>query len=576
VCQAEEPASLYLYGEDVTARAGLFDALFDGPIDTGGFSAQPVILAALPSVEAGTAGLDDLEVRPGERVLDAATGAVVPLAAGVQLRQRDGSVLVYSGEGAASTVHTWAEFTLRPDLRWSDGAPLTADDSVFSFEVASSPETPLSKFLVERTAHYDAVEPLVVRWTSLPGWVDSQFALRFWTPLARHAYGRYSPAELLTLPEINTAPLGWGPFMAEPGGWTAGDRLTLVRNPHYFRAAEGLPRLDRVTFRFGLDPAAIVNAVADGTCDLGSAVTDYSAQLEAVLRAREAGALASQFVPDTVFEHLDFGLLPADGYRRRAGNDALADPRVRQAAAFCLDRQALIDELLGGVGEVAHTYVPSSHPLYGGDALATYPFDPARGQALLAEAGWLDADGDGVRERANRPLSLDLAAGPPDSAFRAALAEFVAGQLGENCGFEVVPALSETAALYDPWPSGLIFGRRFDLALFPWRTGSEPPCDLYVTAALPTDQNPGGANNTGYSTPEFDLACQGAELALDAATRQARHAEAQARFSQAVPSLPLFFRVKIGLAALRVQGYRLDSTARSDLWNVEEIMVLAP
>src|SRR5690606_2693288 len=110
VCQTGEPASLYLYGDDTRARSGVFQALFDGPIDVLGYTAQPVILEALPSVAAGTAGQVEVEVAPGDRVVDAATGAVVPLGEGVTLAAPDGTTFVYSGDQPARTVQRWAEF----------------------------------------------------------------------------------------------------------------------------------------------------------------------------------------------------------------------------------------------------------------------------------------------------------------------------------------------------------------------------------------------------------------------------------------------------------------------------------
>jgi peptide/nickel transport system substrate-binding protein len=241
VCQTDEPASLYLYGDDVTARQGIFEALFDGPIDTVGYALQPVILQGLPSVEAGTAGVAEVEVAPGQRVMDGATGALVPLAEGVQLRQVDGSLLAYAGSAPARTVQTWAEFALLPNLQWSDGAPLTAGDSVFSYEVAAAAPTPAVKFLVDRTAGYTALDALRTRWTGVPGWVDTGFARHFFTPLARHRYGDFSPQALLESLEINEAPLGWGPYLAVSGGWVRGQSLTLLKNPYYHRAAEGLP-----------------------------------------------------------------------------------------------------------------------------------------------------------------------------------------------------------------------------------------------------------------------------------------------------------------------------------------------
>jgi len=582
VCQKDEPLSLYLYGDGPSARAGLFDALFDGPMDSLGYAYQPVILEALPSLaEGGGASLTEVEVRPGDRVVDAVTHQVVSLGDGVQLAQLDGSPITYSagvsGADPARTVQVSAAFTLKPGLVWSDGQPLTADDSVFSFEIAASADTPISHFVTDRTAHYDALDSLTVRWTGLPGWRDAEFFLRFWTPFPRHLYGQLSPREILASPDPAERPVGWGPFVLGPEGWVKGDHLTLVRNPHYFRAAEGLPRVDRVTFRFGLSPEQILAEMLKGRCDIGAEEADFSGQIAFLLQAQAGHVLAPQFVPDTKFEHLDFGIQPPDDYKRAAGNDLFQDARVRRAVAYCLDRQALVDQLLNGVAEAPAAYLSSRHPLYAAAQITPYPFDPAQGQALLEEASWSDRDGDGVREKGQRKLSLSYASGPEGSAFREALMQFVQTQLLANCGIEARPQLYTLEELYnDLWPTGVVFGRRFDLAEFAWVTGVEPPCELYLTEAIASEQNPGGENNTGYSNPAFDAACRAARNALDEATRRARHAEAQAIFTRDLPSLPLFLRVKVGVALPRVNGYQPDSTASSDLWNIESISLSAP
>ncbi len=586
VCQTGEPSSLYLYGDDVTARAGILQALFDGPVDTSAYGYQPVLLSALPSVEAGSAGAQTVDVRAGDKVVDAATGLPVPLAPGVQLAQADGTVITYTGSPAlAQTIQVWAEFSLRSDVRWSDGSPLTADDSLFSYQVASAVITGTAqgasnKYVVNRTASYLALDPAKTRWTGLPGWVDNNFFLRFWTPLPRHQYGNFSPAQLLSLPDANDRPLGWGPFMfgdpASGGGWVKGSQLTLVRNPNYFRAGEGLPRLDRLTFRFGLDPAAILSEMQAGRCDLASDDVDWSALVPQLLAAKHSGALATSFVADNVFEHLDFGIQPAGDYKRPAGNNLFQDVRLRQAVAYCMDRQALITQLVNGLSEVPASYVPAAHPDFGGPDLTAYNFDPARGQALLADAGWTATAADGVRVQGKRRLSLQLVSAPADDPFRQALLQFIQTQLKENCGIEVKPDLRSADELYAQWPNGLLFGRRFDLGAFPWRTGSQPPCELYLTDAIPGDQNPGGANNTGYSSQAFDTACQVARHALDAATRHQGQVAAQVVFMQDLPSLPLFFRPKIAVAGPRVTGLQLDPTAGSILWNVESLNLAAP
>jgi len=396
-----------------------------------------------------------------------------------------------------------------------------------------------NKYVASRTASYLALDAYKTRWTGLPGWLDNNFFLRFWTPLPRHRYGSDSAAQLLALPEANDQPLGWGPFMfgdaALGSGWVKGTSLTLVRNPNYFRASEGLPHLDRITFRFGLDAPTILSEMQAGRCDLAGDDVDWTGLVPQLLQARQSGALAPAFVADNVFEHLDFGILQASDYKRPAGNNLFQDVRLRQAVAYCLDRKTLIDQLLNGLSEVPASYVPAAHPDFGGQDLTAYNFDPGQGQSLLAQAGWGDAGADGVRLNGKRRLSVLLASAPTDDPFRQALLQFVQTQLMTNCGIEVKPDLHSADELYAQWPDGLLFGRHFDLGAFPWRTGSQPPCELYLTDAIPGDQNPGGANDTGYSSQAFDTACQVARRALDAATRHQGQVAAQVVFMQDLP-----------------------------------------
>jgi peptide/nickel transport system substrate-binding protein len=220
--------------------------------------------------------------------------------------------------------------------------------------------------------------------------------------------------------------------------------------------------------------------------------------------------------------------------------------------------------------------LPSRHPLYAADEVTQYAFDPAAGQALLEAAGWTDRDGDGVRENGKRKLAVEYATGPETDLVQASLVQLIQAQLRGNCGIDAKIQLYAPETLYEVWPKGVLFGRKFDLGVFPWRAGIQPPCDLYVTETIPSDQNPGGANDTGYSNPAFDRACHAALAALDAATARAMHRQAQAIFTADLPSLPLFYRVRAGAVRPRVQGYQLDSTAASELWNIEQLGVSAP
>jgi ABC-type transport system substrate-binding protein len=92
-----------------------------------------------------------------------------------------------------------------------------------------------------------------------------------------------------------------------------------------------------------------------------------------------------------------------------------------------------------------------------------------------------------------------------------------------------------------------------------------------MTSAIPDAQNPGGTNSTGYSNADFDAACRTALTALDEGARLAAHVQAQILFAADLPSLPLFFRPKLAAALPKVEGFRLDATAASVLWNLEDL-----
>ena len=554
LCLASEPSSLYAYARPEPGREHILAALYDGPIDAHAYTFEPVLLEALPSAANGGLQTQTMRVSPGETVVDA-LGRALPLEAGLSLQQAGGGLLTYAGAGPVDLPQTVVTFHLRPGLRWSDGAPLTAADSVFAYSLGRSPDSvdPLQA-LAARTATYTAPDPATLVWTGLPGDVSPLAFTHLWPPLPQHLWQGLSAVEIADSPQANRRPLGWGPFVVAE--WTAGDRLVLERNPNYWRVGEGLPRLDRVIVRFVDGAPALAATLRAGECQLAPSSPGLD-QAAASLAATSSPRL--EHVAGPILEHLDFGLRPADGY---AGNAAaLQDIRVRQALAHCLDRPALAP-----YPDLAalSSFLPPDHPRLAPDAVAT-AFDPARGRALLAEAGWNDADGDGLLD-----VTLNLVGGPAGNAAREALLAAVQAQWQVNCGVAVSVQALTRGELEGNWPLGVVFGRRFDLALFGWRIGAVPACALYTTAQIPNDANPAGANAAGYASPAFDEACQRALTAPDSA---GAHAEAQRLLAAGLPMLPLFFQPRHGAVLPGVQGYVLDGSSESELWNIEEIDV---
>jgi peptide/nickel transport system substrate-binding protein len=289
------------------------------------------------------------------------------------------------------------------------------------------------------------------------------------------------------------------------------------------------------------------------------------ADLAAALPPAASGAIRVYASAGATLEMLLLGQQPAPGYQPPPGAALFAEARGRQALAHCLDRAALAPAR--GV-PVTASYLPADHPLAAAPA-ADIAFDPALGRALLAEAGWTDTDGDATLDRDGQPLALTLAGGPVGNAAREALLAAVQAQLLANCGVALTLQPLTNGELVGDWPDGVIFGRRFDLALFGWRVGAAPPCGLFLSEQVPGDANPAGANAGGYASPEFDAACRRALAALDLPAAAAEHRLAQGFFARDLPALPLFFWPRVGLARSEVAGYSVDAISESELWNVE-------
>ncbi len=577
VCLENEPASLYIYSAAGRGWNHVQEALRDGPIDRRSFGRQPIILERLPDWENGDVTLESVVVAAGAGLVTA-DGDLDRLAAGVPSWTPDMERVLARADTAVTTIQMRVTFRLRKDVRWSDGAPLTADDSVFGFEIGSAAETPGSKLVAWRTASYSASDVHTITWVGQPGYYPADVLESLAEPLARHAYGNLDAAQLLTDEQANRAPLGWGAFRVAQ--WEPG-LLRLVRNKYYFRAAEGLPRVDEVHFRTLPDESVALSAVAGGECQI--AVRDsweaWEDSADALLAAQSSGQLAVQLVPGPVLEQLGFGILMAPGMQRKAGADLFQAVALRQALAHCVDREALADAAQWGQGSAAAGFVPAAQPLQPAPAGSALPeFDVERGQALLQDAGWLPAGDSGVRFKQGRALRLRYAVNFPlsNSGFlRQAVAELLRTQL-RACGVDLQVQPFTSADLYGEFPAGVLFGRQFDLAQFAWLQPGEPRCELFTSAELPGAANPGGSNYTGYRSAAYDSACSTARFARTRAAAQAAHAAAQQLLIDELPALPLFFRLRIGVAQPGVRGLQLDASQPSPLWNIEELDFAAP
>ncbi len=582
ICLGEEPNTLYPFSSPNDAALSVLAAIDDGPIDTISYDYQPVILEQLPSLSNGDARITPVKVTAGMKIVDA-SGNLTALSTGTKVRPRncrtDSCVVTYDGVSPLQMDQMVVTFRLRKDVTWSDGTPLTSDDSVYAYQLAADNNTPGSKFLIDRTQSYEAAGASAVQWWGIPGFLDQTFMTNFWAPAPKHAWSQYTAAQLPGIDIAERTPIGWGPYMIQD--WVSGDHITLARNPYYFRAAQGYPKFDQLIFRFIPDANTAISELTAGRCDILDPSIHLDTQVDLLQQMQQAGEIHAYFVPGNAIEWLGLGIQPAsydNGYSSASADrqNYFGDPRTRQAIALCLDRQKVVDAVLFGKTTVPTSYVPADHPL-ADSSVPPYSFDPTSGEQLLDQVGWKDLDGNpatprvasGVKGVKNgTPLMLNYASTP--AAQRRQVADILSQSLAQ-CGIGVNVQYYSQNDLYAPGPVGLLFGRRFDLIEYAMATDSIlPTCSWFTTPEIPNDANHWvGTNVSGYQNPDFDAACHSAQLALpgEPAYADAYH-QTQALFASTLPSIPLYYRIKVAAARADLCHFDLDPSA-NPLWNIE-------
>jgi peptide/nickel transport system substrate-binding protein len=576
VCLGMEPESLFLYGSDEPEVDTILQAIYDGPVDVLGFRYEPVILAKLPKFEDGDARVEQVVVSEGEIYLNPETQLPDSLEAQkpylpAGCHQMD-CVKLYS-EGDVVMDRLVAEFQLLPEINWSDGEPLSASDSVYSFQVDADEATPSTKYLVQRTSRYVALDELTTQWTGIPGFLDPEYESNFWSPLPEHILGSFPVDELFSLEEATRTPLGWGPYVID--SWDPGNEIVMRRSETYFRSGEGLPAFELLRFRFlEKDYVSALEQVLTGECDILDESLLPSTQWEAAMEQAESGRLQLASTAGTVIERLDFNITKNSSIESIS---LFADVRMRQALEGCIDRQALMEDLAFGLSVVPDSYLPPSHPLH-------ILEEPEQGGTvsgsvdLLTEMGWIDDDDDtstariasGVAGIVNgATLEFDLLT--TDDPSHELLTEKIKADLA-RCGVSVNIEFGDAQEIFTPWPNGPVFGGRFDTVLWAWPVFVSPPCEMYAGFEIPSAEFPFGLNASGFADQNYDQACRRivfgpptGEDFLDAVQLT------EEIYQNQRPSIPLYIRPRLIVFGEEICGVDLDSTSFSALWNLENI-----
>lgn len=399
-------------------------------------------------------------------------------------------------------------FRLREDIYWQDGEPFTADDVLFTTGLMQDPQFPGVPSLGElwRTVTVEKLDDYTIRFVlsePLPSFADyTTIGL-----LPEHLLTDLSAAEMLSHP-FNLAPIGTGPFMLDEVN-TEFARLSV--NPFY---AGPKPRLAQLELRFYASYPETITAYRAGKAQGIAYIPPQS-----IPQLREIESLSLYTARLSAYDIIYLNLtLPL-----------FEDSETRQALLVALDRQAIIDGALNGQAIVAAGPIHPWSWAYNPNQ-PDHPFDPEQAKSLLDQAGWVDTDGDGLRERAGQPLAFTLLCG--DDPNRIAVARAISRQwrqFGLDVDVEIVGAgLSQRLARRD-----------YQAALVQMYIAGDPdPYPLWHQSQIEAGQNYGGWDHERAS-----ILLESARQITNKGQRNDYYFEFQQIFAEETPALILFYPV---------------------------------
>jgi peptide/nickel transport system substrate-binding protein len=459
-------------------------------------------------------------------------------------------------DGTMETV-----YTLRPGLTWHDGTPFTTEDMVLSWRMSKNPDFGVAGLVpmkwVEEVVPQDA-RTLVVRWNSTYPMADT-FNGRDWAPLPSHilknAFESQSPQAFLNLPYWTHEFVGLGPYRVERR-----DPGSFIEGVAFAGHALGRPKIERIQVRFAGDPNAALSSLLAGEAHMTLDNTigfEQGAFLKREWAQRNAGTVLLS--PNNLrYVQIQFKL-------EYVSPREIMDVRVRKALAHAIDKQALLDAVQGGEGQVAEAMLP---PLveYSDAALRSatkYPYEPRQTARILEEAGFARAR-DGLYALGGETFRPELRASASDQNARE---QAIIADGWRRAGIDVQSRLlseveqndRELRSTYPAFATA-------DTVNLEERT-------VYVKLYGPNGATPAnrwsGSNRGGWQDPRFDQLYDELTTNLDRAARNAAIVQAVKLVSEEVPLYPLYYNYDVRAHAAALRGPQAYAPSGEATWAVE-------
>ena len=401
----------------------------------------------------------------------------------------------------------WIRVRLRDGLRFGDGEPLTAEDVRWTFDeyiFNPSMETERVRATLDQIEDVKVIDPLTVEFVFNKALsFNLTYTLGNYV-LPKHFYSKLQPAQ------INSATgllAGSGPYKLErldvENQWTPGQDLVLVRNENYWGPR---PPLERLRFKVVADSTSRLAAYQS---DEGDMITPTSPQF--VKKTKEPGWDEKNHSLRWVNMRSGYSFIVWNQGKNSGRQTPFGDKRVRQAMTLCLDRERMIKDIWEGVGQVSQGPVNQESPVFASE-IKPWPFDPERGKALLAEAGWKDRDGDGILENEKGDVFEFEFTRSGSDEISERISTFIKDSYA-RVGIVMKVKPIDWAAMSD-----ILKARSFDALTMAWSASApeSDPRQIFHSESI----KEGGDNFAQWNSPAADKAIDGIRLTIDADERR--------------------------------------------------------
>ena len=439
----------------------------------------------------------------------------------------------------------YSEFTfiLREDVTFHDGTPFTAEAVKASFDHINS-EAILESGGKSLLQDHSYVETVVVDDYTVTVKFGASYPL-FLRDAARQWLSISSPAALEEFgADYGRNPVGTGPFKFVQ--WDAQSQIVLERNPDYnwgpeFAAHQGPAHLDQVVFRILPEAATRLTAFETGEI----LVASEPPSLDAIALAESGTASIETFAQPGIPAILMIN-------STKAPTD---DLNVRKAMILAVNQEELAQTAFQSLGLPATSVISPTTWAYDEAAASMYSFNLDEAKRLLEESGWVDSDGDGIREKDGATLTIDW---PDNPAWSEAFNELLIGYLAE-AGFDVQYRSMDDGAAYEELLAG-----NYTLVYMYW-TRPDPSPLRYL---FHSENNNGGGAWSNFTNADLDAALADADTNTDEEARKQDYITAQNIIMENALAIPMFTVNTSYLTSPSVQGFTFDLEGYPFLYDI--------